>query len=476
MAAMGHSTVRSLAIRCRTSCLWRSFGAPLRPRSGLLIGLCLFLLFGALGPIPAKAEIAAAPEDERIGAVLLCNIENNLTLYEKEADTPIYPSSSVKIMTGLLACRALSERLDETVTVTSAMLAGVTGRQLHLADGEKLTVRDLLYAAICGSYNDAATVLACLVSGSVVSFVNDMNREAERLGMTTTVYTNPTGLHDPAMATCARDVALVAREAYTDVLYMTISSARTYTIPATNVSDERLLTNRNALISGSSQNYYNGYCLGLNAGMTDEGGWCVVTICEKGGAANLCVTMKGADVSESEWIPAYMYTNKLLAWANNAYTYRTVLTAGDVFHSLPVGMTGISKSTADLALAEDLKVYLPADADISSELTFDTIIPDGKLVAPLTAGDIVGQVSVSYEGRVIGRASLYVTEDFSQNAFVGGLMTFRSYLCSRAFWIAVIAFLLLLLPFLRMTASTNGRYGLRSTGRRRRIKYKKRRY
>ena len=236
---------------------------------------CAVLLSACL-PLTVSAALEFPPESNDVGSVLLCNLENNLTLYEKNADTLVYPASGVKILTGLLACRALAERTEESVTITDAMIAGVTGRRMGLAKGEVLTVADLLYAAICGGYNDAACAVACLSSGSVAAFVQDMNRECERIGTTKTKITNPTGLHDPAMITCARDMALIAREAYANSLFMVISSTRTYTVPETNVAASRLITNRNALISDSSRNYYNGYCRGMNAGMTDEGGWCVV--------------------------------------------------------------------------------------------------------------------------------------------------------------------------------------------------------
>ncbi len=440
----------------------------------LLAILLLCLSFELIGVLPVAGAPEAPPGDSRIGAVLLCNLENDMILYEREADTPVYPSSSVKIMTGLLACRALEDRLNEEVTVTAAMLAGVSGRQMQLADGEILTVRDLLFAAICGSYNDAAAVLACLSSGSVADFVADMNREAERLGTACTVYTNPTGLHDPTMSTCVRDVALIAREAYANTLYMAISSTKNYTVPATNASPERYFSNRNALISDSSQNYYNGYCKGLNAGMTDEGGWCVVTVSERGGAANLCIVMRGEDAVEDELIPAYVYTNRLLSWASRAYTYRTVLAAGDTLETLSVDMTGISKSKANVVVTADLRAYLPTEIDSTADLTLTTNITGGTLTAPLTAGDTVGTVTVTYEGRVVGRGELTVTEDFARSGFLDGLMAFRAYLCSRAFWITVAVFLALLLPYLKLTAGTRGRYSIRSKRKRKTVRYRKR--
>lgn len=437
---------------------------------------CLFTALILVGAVTPASALEDPPASTDVGVVLLINLENNLTLYEKEADTNVYPSSSVKIMTGLLACRALADRLDETVTVSAAMVAGVTGRSMHLADGEKLTVKDLLYAAICGGYNDAACVLACLSSGSVAAFVEDMNEEALRIGTLHTRYTNPTGLHDPAMCTTARDIAIIAREAYANDLYMRISSERTYTVPATNVSDERLFSNRNALISDSSQNYYNGYCKGMNAGMTDEGGWCVVTVCERNGASNLCIILRGLDVASGELIPAYVQTNRLLSWANRNYGYRTVLAAGETLDTVRVGMTGISKSKADLVPAEDLKIYLPADLDVEGQLEYSLLLDGGELTAPVTAGQTVGTVTVSHGGRIVGKAPLTVTEDFKRSGFLDALSLFRGYLTGRAFLLTVPIFLVMLLPYLYATGSSGGRYGLRTVRRRRHIRYTKRHF
>ena len=437
-------------------------------RIALLLAFVVLLLVGLTLPVAAVPE--SPPETSDVGSAMLCNLENNLVLYEKNVDTPLYPASGVKIMTGLLACRALVERTDEAVTITEGMIAGVTGRKMGLAKGEVLTVNDLLYAAICGGYNDAACAVACLASGSVAEFVEDMNRECERIGTAKTKFTNPTGMHDPAMITCVRDMSLIAREAYGNSLFMVISSARTYTIPATNVSKARLLTNRNALISDSSRNYYNGYCRGMNAGMTDEGGWCVVTVSERGGAANLAIVMAARDANQKELIPAYVYTNRLLSWANRNYSYRTILHAGDTVDTRKVAMTGISKSKTDVLVADDLKVYLPADADPKTELTTLIQLHGGKLEAPIQAGDEVGEVFVTYGGQTVGKARLTVSEDFARNGFLDGMQAFRSYLVSRTFIASAICFAVLLLLFLRMTGSRGGRYGIRTVRRRRRYR------
>lgn len=438
-------------------------------RRQVILPLCLFLMLTLiLSVLPADAVAEAAPESFTVGAAYLCCLDTNTVLYEKNAKTTLYPASTVKIMTGLLACRLLSDRMDQTVTLTSAMVDGVTGRNLHLAVGEVLTIRDLLFAALCGCYNDAANALAVLASGSVSAFVEAMNRESQRLGCQTTVFTNPTGMHDDAMVTTAGDVALIAREAYGNELFMAATSTPSYTIPATNVSEERTVYNRNLLLSDTSQNYRNGYCRGMSAGMTDEGGWCVVTVYERGGVSLLSVVMGGADVATGEIIPAYSYTNSLLSWANRNFGYVEVLAPGALLDTLPVGMTGISSSKADLTVPEGLYAYLPSDADREKDLSVTYTLTDRKLTAPLQAGEKVGIVTVQYGGEVVGISSLTVEEDFSESGFLLAMVSFRNYLTSRPFFASVVFFLLLLFLYIRLWHQPKGRYGVRNMKNRRR--------
>ncbi len=407
---------------------------------------------------PAVAEASPPPESWQVGAAYLSCLSSNTVLYEKNTQAILYPASTVKIMSGLIVCRCLADRMDEVVTLSAGMLSGVTGRSLHLAAGEVLTIRDLMYAALCGSYNDAFCVLAVLSYGSVADFVTQMNREAARLGASSTRYTNPTGIHDDAMVTTLGDTVLIAREAYRNELYMFLTSASSYTISATDLSEERNIYNRNALLSDTSQNYRNGYCRGMSAGMTDEGGWCVVTVCERGGAALLCVVMQGADVDSGELIPAYVYTNSLLSWARQSYGYVDVLAPGAVLDTVSVGMTGLSSSKTTLTVPDGLSVYLPLDVNPETDLSITYTLTDGSLTAPLTAGERVGMVTAFYHGEVVGTAALTVTEDFTENAFLGGMASFQRYLVSRPFFATLICFVVLLLLYLRRIHRTHGRY------------------
>jgi len=429
----------------------------------LLILLTVSSIIPAYGAEDAWSSAEAPPEESRVGSVYLLNLENQLTLYEKQADEVIYPASAAKIMTGLLACRTLESRAEETVEITAPMLAGSAGRSLGLVPGELLKISDLLMAAVCGSYNDAACVVAFLSAGSVDAFVDMMNQEAKRIGADHTVYRNPTGLHHPEMVTTARDTALIACEAMKNELFMTLISTHAHVIAATNASEARTISNRHALVSDTGGQYYNGWCRGINAGMTDEGGWCVVTLWEKDGAANLSVVMNGTDVAVGETIPAYAYTNRLLSWAGRSYGYRTVLPATEALDTLSVAMTGTSRSQTDLFVPTDLRVYLPTHADLATQVSLDYHLTDGGLTAPLKEGQTVGTVTVTYGGAVIGSSPVVVKEAFERNGFLNAMDRFKGYLCSRAFVITAVVFVILLVIYLKYTTGPGRRYTTRET-------------
>lgn len=223
-------------------------------------------------------------------------------------------------MTGLVAIDALSGRLDETVTVTAEMLKGVAGNNIALKAGEVVTVKDMLYAALCGGYNDACAVLAHLVGGSMAGFVKLMNERADALGAASTHYTNPSGMHHEDMVTTTADTFRIALEAAHTPLYMEITSAAKYVMPATNLASERNIYNRNALIARNKEIiYYYAAARGLNSGSTTEGGYCLVTTAEQNGLTYLCVVMGGEEIDGK--ITSYTLAKTLLDWAFASYGY-----------------------------------------------------------------------------------------------------------------------------------------------------------
>ncbi len=126
---------------------------------------------------------------------------NGRVLFSKEPDRKIYPASTTKVMTALLALENLD--MDQEVTVTKSCMVGESS--IHLEDGETLTVRELLYGLLLKSGNDAAVALAQAVSGTAADFAVLMNERAAELGCVNTHFNNPNGLPDKDHYTTAED-------------------------------------------------------------------------------------------------------------------------------------------------------------------------------------------------------------------------------------------------------------------------------
>ena len=151
---------------------------------------------------------------EHATSAYLYNIENDTVIFEENTAERVYPTATVKMMVGLVAIEQLSDRLDEEVTVTKRMLRDVMGNNISLMEGERISFRHLIAATLVGGANDAATVLAFAIDGSLSTFLSRMNARAVSLGAVNTNYTNASGMHDDAMYTTCADTAKIAMAAY----------------------------------------------------------------------------------------------------------------------------------------------------------------------------------------------------------------------------------------------------------------------
>jgi D-alanyl-D-alanine carboxypeptidase len=200
----------------------------IRSGLGVMAGLSLFcalsLLLGA-GPAqaarhfhhryrPAAVGIAPAP----VSASIVLDADTGRVLSENNADAVTYPASLAKLMTLYLTFEDLNAgrlRLDQYLPV-SEYAASRPPTKLGLLPGDAVSVQSLILGIVTRSANDAAVVLAEGQAGSEVAFAERMTKKARELGMTDTVFTNASGLPDPAQHTTARDMAQLALALYHD--------------------------------------------------------------------------------------------------------------------------------------------------------------------------------------------------------------------------------------------------------------------
>ena len=244
----------------------------------LLAALCVLTL------LPRTAVAVELPLTSR--AALLMEKTTGEILFAQNEHEALEPASVTKIMTLLLTMDAIDSgamAYDDVVTV-SANAAGMGGSQVFLAEGEKITVEELLKSVCVSSGNDAAVALAEKVSGVTELFVEQMNNRAKGLGMDDTHFVNCTGLTAKGHVTSAHDIALMSRELLTkhpDIRRFT-------TIWMDTIRDGTFgLANTNKLIR-----FYDG-ATGLKTGYTSSAGYCISATAEREGMELIAVIMKG---------------------------------------------------------------------------------------------------------------------------------------------------------------------------------------
>ena len=317
-------------------------------------------------------------------AALLMEKSTGQILYAQNEHDALPPASVTKIMTVLLTMEAIDDgrvSLEDMVTV-SAYAAGMGGSQVFLAEGEQMSVDDLLKAVCVSSGNDAAVALAEHVAGVTELFVEQMNNRARELGMKDTHFVNCTGLTAEGHVTSAHDIALMSRE-----LLLRHPEVRNYTtIWMDTLRDGTFgLSNTNKLIR-----FYDG-ATGLKTGFTQEAGYCISATAERDGMELIAVIMKGT-TSDSRNADA----KTLLNYGFSTYALVDVQPE-EPLPALPVTLG--AADTVALTLPEEGRTLL-LEKSQTGGLTQTLDLPE-TVPAPVQTGDALGTLTVSREGQTL---------------------------------------------------------------------------
>ncbi len=425
----------------------------------LSAAFAVILTITSLLPITAFAEGGKDPDTppkiDGCAAYYLYNFENDKVLAQYGMDVPLYPASTVKLMTGIIACEELGDDLDRKITVTEDMLSTVAGNRLGLEAGEEVTVKDMLYATLEGGANDAALVLAYTIAGGVEEFVSMMNTKAALLGAYETHYTNPTGLHSDAMVTTGEDTAIIAKYAAKIPLLAEIVAAPKYVMEATNLKDFRNIYNRNCLISKYYDTYETKYtydrATGMNAGSTGAAGQVVVATAtnEDGDLTYLAIAM-GAYGDESVNY-AYSAVISLFDWVFGAWGYVDVLAKGKLLAEVPVSLSS-AVDHVSLYPKEELRLYLPTSVDVETEIEYSCTTLYETMPAPVKKGDVAGAVTVLYKGEVIGSSELVTSVDIERSELLYTLSQIEDFTKSKFFIGTIVAAVVLTVAYVLINA------------------------
>ena len=295
-------------------------------------------------------------------AAVLMDADTGTLLYAKDADEQLYPASTTKLLTCLIAVENLD--LDDSITFSQTAIDAVPadGSNIGMSVGETITVEQCLYGLMVGSGNECANALAEAVAGSIDAFVEMMNERAAELGCVNTHFANANGLHDNEHYTTAYDLALIAQAFFANDICRTIGNCASYEFEATDTQpDEFTLTNKHELITGETS--YSGI-IGGKTGYTSQAHENLVTGCEQDGMTLICVVMKEDDPAQFEdtvTLLDYGYENfSLVSAAENA-----ALTSSGLSDYLTMGNDLLGSSGSAFVVTDGGYVILPEGTELS---------------------------------------------------------------------------------------------------------------
>lgn len=347
--------------------------------------ICIILSITLLSAMPTVYVSATNNKGISLSAksaILIDAAENNI-LYEKNANARLPMASTTKIMTALVASELLS--LDTMITIPKEA-TGIEGSSIYLCEDEQLTVKELLYALLLESANDAAAALAICSAGSIEAFAQKCNEKAASLMLKDSNFTNPHGLYEEDHYTTAHDLAIISAEALKNSDIREITSTKKIQIPLGRTKENpngngiRVLANHNKMLKS-----YNG-AIGVKTGFTKKSGRCLVSAAERNGLTLIAVTLN----APNDW----QDHTAMLDFGFENFEYRTFFDKNEFFYKFP--LTNGMSEYIEITNSSPLGAVIPKEDNEYSqsiEATFRFAF------APIQKGEIIAKLKLNVNGK-----------------------------------------------------------------------------
>lgn len=395
----------------------------------LAIAVCCFTAAAAETPADYNRKVPQVLREGHLyaDAAILIDADNGDVLFAKNARTRMYPASTTKIMTLMLALESGIDMDTQIVIPKQAGQVPADSSLVPVFPGDVTTFRDLLYGFMLSSGNDGANAIAVLVSGSLEAFVNLMNSRAAQLGCENTHFANAHGYHDENHYTTAQDMARITQAALRIDAFRQIVSTPVYTmhIQRGGSNIETRVISGNALLK-KDHTYYYADCIGVKTGYHSAAGQCFVGAAERDGVTLISVDFHSAG-SNGKWID----TIRLF---NYGYTCYTAYTLEQMFGKASGQIATLKVSNAidtdpyggqlNLKVAQVSNPNYTRMVESNNEAAMDDAIADfvsrcelvitSDMTAPISQGEIMGRLRyVAQSGEEI-TATLIADRDIAE--------------------------------------------------------------
>jgi D-alanyl-D-alanine carboxypeptidase (penicillin-binding protein 5/6) len=358
-------------------------------------------VFAALLPFATRANIPDPPALEATSYVLY-DFASGTVLAESNPTLRTGPASITKVMLSYIVFDEIKKgriKLDDLVTISEkAWRQGKdsTESRMFLDLGSRVKVEDLLHGVITQSGNDASVALAEHVAGSESAFAELMNQYAERLGMKDSHFTNAPGMPDEQHYSSARDLALLGAALIRDFPeYYSWFSLPSFTYNGIKQANRNLMLNMDRNVDG------------IKTGHTEAAGYCMLSS-SKRDDRRLVAAVMGTKSQK------YRAEASLELLDYGFWFFDSLKLMGK---DSPAGTVRLWKGVADeVQLGTLSPVYLSLPRGSSEKATLQPEVPE-RLIAPLTAGQVVGTVTILIDGKAVRTEPLVVLADAPAGGF-----------------------------------------------------------
>lgn len=382
------------------------------PRRPLLAAPALLTLGSAFAAPPARqvADAPAAPAtvaattplgplDVAAREAFIMDADTGATLLEKDADTPMPPSSMSKLMTTYVVFSLLREgrlTMEQTLPVSERAWR-MGGSKMFVHVGDMVSVGDLLRGVIVQSGNDACVVFEEAIGGGESGFAEILNDTAKRIGLRNSTFRNSTGWPHPEHRMTCRDLATLARRLIIDFPdYYPIYAEKSFRYANINQP------NRNPLVQ-------RGLGDGLKTGHTEDAGYGLTGSSLRNGRRVILVCNGWSSMRERA-----EESTRLMEWAFREFENVTLFTAGDVVEEIPVWLG--ERSTVPAVGGHALVVTMPRAWKRTATVKVEYNAP---VPAPVRRGDQVGELVLTGEGVPPMRVPLFAGADVERLGLPG---------------------------------------------------------
>ncbi len=372
-------------------------------------------------------------------AVYLYNLDTHEAVFTRNPDERLTPASLTKIMTCVLVLEQFSDDISALSTTywsggyecfDELYLTGASTADIR--NGEKVSVKDLLYALMLRSACEAANILAVNVAGSLSGFADMMNLKAKQLGMENTHYTNAHGLFWQDHYSTAHDIAILIEYAMSLPMFTEIACSATYEMAETSYHEARTISHTNSMMFKGSDYYYE-YVKGLKTGTLDESGRCLASLAYKDGYSYLLVTLNAPQYDENGNSVMYnMIDHKnIYEWAFSSFEYTTLIAGTEEIAEVPV----------EYGEGVDYVIVRPAEEfsriwnkNVPADSLHRVIDLKPNVIAPVKQGEVLGSMELSYGGETMAVIDLVATANVARSEQKELLAVAQSFIGSEDFF------------------------------------------